>query len=214
MSRLRTGGLGCHCAAAHQSTKLIAVTGGPGAGKSAVLEVAAQCFCRHVGMLPEAASVLFGGGFPRHDTDAGLRAAQRAIFHVQRQAEQLVVEENEVAVVVCDRGTLDTLAYWPGSVESYWPEVGTTPEAELMRYEAVIHLNTPTEAQGYNHQNALRIEDASVAQGLNARTLEAWSDHPNRIIIPSHEDFIEKARQALRAIRAALPSCCHGHSIP
>ena len=38
------------------------LTGGPGAGKTAVLEVVRRTFCEHVTVLPEAASILFMGG--------------------------------------------------------------------------------------------------------------------------------------------------------
>ncbi|MBL0889768.1 MAG: hypothetical protein IBJ19_04065 [Gemmatimonadaceae bacterium] len=36
------------------------LTGGPGAGKSAVLELARLFFCDHVRRLPEAAGIVFG----------------------------------------------------------------------------------------------------------------------------------------------------------
>jgi hypothetical protein len=44
--------------------RLVAVTGGPGAGKTAVLELAARSLCEHVAILLEAATIVFGGGFP------------------------------------------------------------------------------------------------------------------------------------------------------
>ncbi len=55
----------CACESPHQG-KRIALTGGPGAGKTAVLELLRKYFCKHVRVLPEAASILFGGGFPRY----------------------------------------------------------------------------------------------------------------------------------------------------
>jgi hypothetical protein len=58
----------------------VVITGGPGAGKTAVLELVARSFCPHVAILPEAATIVFGGGFPRHTTTVGLMAAQRAIY--------------------------------------------------------------------------------------------------------------------------------------
>ena len=62
---------------------------------------------------------------------------------MQREAEALVIEERQVAVALCDRGTVDELAYWPDPVSTFWEEVGSTLEAELGRYHAVIHLRTP-----------------------------------------------------------------------
>ena len=74
----------CECAAVHERRRVV-LTGGPGAGKTAVLELIRQSFCEHVKVLPEAAGIVFGGGFPREDELLCRRAAQRAIFYVQRE---------------------------------------------------------------------------------------------------------------------------------
>ena len=54
----------CGCAAKHRRKRIV-LTGGPGAGKTAVLELVRQEFCAHVQVRPEAAGIVFGGGFPR-----------------------------------------------------------------------------------------------------------------------------------------------------
>jgi hypothetical protein len=82
-------------------------------------------------------------------------AAQRAIFFVQRELESTSQAEN-AAIVLCDRGTVDGAAYWPGP-QSFLDSVGTTLERELSRYDAVIHLRTPPSDGGYNHTNPLRF---------------------------------------------------------
>ena len=202
----------CECASAH-ATRRIVLTGGPGAGKTALLELIRQSFCEHVTVLPEAASVVFGGGFPRDEDVLCRRAAQRAIFHVQRELE-MTGESHRPAIVLCDRGTLDGLAYWPGSPEDLWTSVSTTREAELGRYDAIIHLRTPTAALGYNHQNPLRTESPSVAAEIDARVLQAWEGHARRYVIPSSADFLDKAARALDALREELPECCKGHVVP
>jgi hypothetical protein len=208
MSEFRVGSRPCSCDMTGHPTQLVAVTGGPGAGKTATLELALRSFCRHVGVLPEAAGILFGGGFPRHPTEAGRRAAQRAIYHVERELEGLAIAETEVAIALCDRGTIDGLAYWPDPPDTYWQQFGTSREAELARYQAVIHLRTPGVAQGYNHSNTLRTETAAEAQRIDNLILQAWSGHPHRVIIPSDDAFEDKALRALEAIRSLLPTCC------
>ena len=45
--------------------KRIVITGGPGAGKTAILELARRDLCAHVEVLPESARIVFSGGFPR-----------------------------------------------------------------------------------------------------------------------------------------------------
>ena len=69
------------------SRRRVVLTGGPGAGKTAVLELIRLFFCVHVRTLPEAAGIVFGGGFPRSDRQVLRQAAQRAIYHVQRELE-------------------------------------------------------------------------------------------------------------------------------
>jgi predicted ATPase len=157
----------CECAEVHKRRRVV-FTGGPGAGKTALLELIRQSFCSHVKVLPEAASVVFGGGFPREDDPLCRRAAQRAIFYVQRELET-AGDSHSPAVVLCDRVTIDGLAYWPGPSEEFWLSLSTTLEIELGRYDAVIHLRTPAQEHGYNHQNPLRTESAGAVDATSSR---------------------------------------------
>lgn len=195
----------CACTERHEPRRVV-LTGGPGAGKTAVLEFVALAFCRHVTLLPEAAGVLFKGGFPRNGSNSRLRAAQQAIFHVQRQLEEGTVEGN-AAIVVCDRGTPDGAAYWPGP-DSLWDAVGTTLEAEFARYDRVIHLRTPADGNGYNYRNPLRVESPREAMEIDRRIAEIWEGHERYEEVPATDDFLEKARHALNLLRAELPECC------
>ena len=145
----------CECNAGHERRRIV-LTGGPGAGKTAILELIRQAFCVHVKILPESAGILFGGGFPRSDALAAKRSAQRAIYHVQRELEEAADADGDPAIVLCDRGTVDGCAYWPGP-DDFWASVGTTRQAELTRYDAVIHLRTPDLTSGYDHSNPLRM---------------------------------------------------------
>lgn len=209
---LRVGSRACGCPEPSHEPRLVVVTGGPGAGKTAVLELAARSFCEHVAILPEAATIVFGGGFPRHATVVGRRAAQRAIFAVQRQLEEVVLGERKVGVALCDRGTLDGLAYWPDPPDSFWAAMATGKENELARYHTVIHLRVPDVDQGYQN-NPIRIESSQEAAAVDSRIAAAWAAHPHRIELAAGADFAPKARSALEAIRALLPPCCHRHSL-
>jgi predicted ATPase len=204
----------CDCCHATHSTRLVVLTGGPGAGKTAVLEVIRKHFCEHVAVLPEAASILFGGGFPRREGLAAKKAAQRAIAKVQMELERLHVEEGSAAIALCDRGVLDALAYWPGDTADLWRDLGTTREAELRRYAAVIHLRVPGDGEGYGHSNPLRTENAVQAAEIDGRIAAAWKGHPRMTEIPSSQDFLEKLRLALVAIRNEVPECCRNHTVP
>lgn len=202
----------CECSDVHERRRVV-LTGGPGAGKTALLELIRQSFCSHVKVLPEAAGVVFGGGFPREDDPACRKAAQRAIFHVQHELE-VIGDSHNPAIVLCDRGTLDGLAYWPGPAEELWSSMGTTLDTELRRYNAVIHLRTPAQEDGYNHQNPLRTESASLAAEIDARIAHAWDGHPKRLFVESSSDFLDKAASALEILRDEMPECCKRHVIP
>ena len=155
---------GCECREPHERLRVV-LTGGPGAGKTAVLELIRQAFCVHVKVLAEAAGIVFGGGFPRDESPEIQRAGQRAIFYVQRELER-AADVGNPGVVLCDRGTVDGVAYWPGP-DDLWSSVGTTLEEQLRRYDAVIHLRTPALASGYNQQNPLRVESAAEAGAID-----------------------------------------------
>lgn len=201
----------CRCTVTHTPVRVV-VTGGPGAGKTAVLEVVRRTMCHHVHVLPEAAGILFGGGFPRGTTPDLRRPAQRAIFHVQHELEATACCD-EHALVICDRGTLDGLAYWPGP-DDLFASVGSSLREELARYHAVIHLRTPPAWEGYNHLNPLRIETAVEAAAIDAKIALAWADHPRRFEVAATVDFLSKARNALAIIRDLLPACCRAHDVP
>ena len=201
----------CECNDPHDCRRIV-LTGGPGAGKTAILELIRQSFCDHVEVLPESASIVFGGGFPRAGDAARLRAAQRAIFYVQRELEAAAEASNPV-IVLCDRGTVDGVAYWPGE-QDFWGSIGTTLEEQLRRYDAVIHLRTPAAADGYNQQNPLRIESATEALRIDARIAHAWEPHPRRFVVEASSVFLDKAARALEILRGELPECCRRHVVP
>ena len=198
----------CTCREPHPLRR-IALTGGPGAGKTAVLELVRHALCDHVKVLPESAGIVFGGGFPRRADDEARRAAQRAIFYVQRELEAVADAENP-AIVLCDRGTVDGSAYWVGS-DTLWSSVATTRAEQLGRYDAVIHLRTPESAQGYDRTNTLRTESALEAHVIDERIALAWDGHPRRFVVAARDDFVAKVRTVLSLLREELPPCCRHH---
>jgi predicted ATPase len=201
----------CPCRTPHRARRIV-LTGGPGAGKTAVLELVRQSFCAHVVVLPESAGIVFGGGFPRGRAVPIQRAAQRAIFFVQRELET-AHEEIDAAVVVCDRGTVDGSAYWPGP-DDLWRGVGTTLAEQLARYHAVIHLRVPPVDGGYDRSNPLRVESPAEAAAIDARIALAWAAHPHRFEIEPTPEFLSKASRVLAVLREQVPPCCREHGLP
>ena len=98
----------------------IVVTGGPGGGKT----TAADLFRRELGeqivLVPEAATILYTGGFPRSQEVDVRKASQRAIYQVQRNLEDAQSAKFGERILVCDRGTVDGAAYWPGDSSEFF----------------------------------------------------------------------------------------------
>jgi hypothetical protein len=170
-----------------------------------------KTLCEHVKVVPEAASIVFGGGFPRTQPLEAQRAAQRAIFFMQRELEAAIMAEN-ASIALCDRGTVDGVAYWPGPGD-LWSALGTTLDEQLARYHAVIHLRTPALETGYNHQNPLRVESAIQAAAIDARIAAAWANHPRRFEVGSSPDFLAKVARVIELVRNELPECCRKHPV-
>lgn len=49
----------------------------------------------------------------------------------------------------------------------------------------------------------------SAAREIDERILKVWEGHPQRIVIESSAQFLDKARRTLEAIRAEVPRCCN-----
>ena len=145
MSVLATGSHACRCSKTRHDPKLVVLTGGPGGGKTAILEMARRYFCHHVVLLPESASIVFGGGFP------GWRHRRRRAPHNERSL-RCSVKWSEWRSMrdrpwsLCDRGSLDGVAYWPGTRRNFCEQFGIRVEHELARYAAVIHVEVPSSA--------------------------------------------------------------------
>lgn len=180
----------------------IVLTGGPCAGKTTISEILVKTFSPRLALIPEAASVLFGGGFPRKSEDGALRCQQRAIYHVQKELEEIYALESKDASFICDRGGLDGLAYWPGDAADFYANVGSSAEAEVARYDWVLHLDT-TGTKEYR-RTPMRVEDYATASRVNEKVKEAWKGHPRRIIIPHDDDFSRKIALSLEVVNAIL----------
>ena len=121
----------------------IVLTGGPGGGKT----TAADLFRREIGekvvIVPETATMLFTGGFPRVGEPKARAATQRAIFHAQVGMEDVQGALYPGRVLLCDRGTIDGAAFWPDEAPAgFFESLETSLERELARYDAVIFFES------------------------------------------------------------------------
>ena len=195
----------------------IVLTGGPGGGKT----TAADLFRREIGdrviIVPEAATILFQGGFPRSQEPLAARVAQTAIFHVQRNLEDVQAVLYPGRTLLCDRGTVDGAAYWPDGDGHYFASVGTTLEAELRRYDAVIFFETAAVGgSSIEGGNPVRNESMARAVELDGKLRALWSSHPRFILVPHNSSFFKKISFGLAALESvvgqlACGSACGAH---
>lgn len=183
----------------------IALTGGPGGGKT----TAADLFRREIGqrvvIVPESATILFGGGFPRSDQLDARHAAQTAIFHVQRNLENTQSALYPDRVLLCDRGTIDGAAYWPAGNSDFFQAMGTTLETELQRYDAVVFFETAATAGiSIEGGNPVRNETLGQAVQLDQRLRELWSNHPRFWLVPHSPSFLHKISSALSILQGIV----------
>lgn len=184
----------------------IVLTGGPGGGKTTAADLFRREMGDHIIIVPEAATLLFSGGFPRSDEPHAMRAAQRAMFHVQRNLEDVQSARFPERILLCDRGTVDGAAYWPDGGEDFFSALGTTREAEYTRYDAVLFFESAAIGglEVVEGGNPIRTESISSAASLDARLREAWADHPNFVLIPHEASFFHKMTRALQSLQDIL----------
>lgn len=183
----------------------IVLTGGPGGGKT----TAADLFRREIGdrvvIVPEAATILFQGGFPRSRKPQAARFAQTAIFHVQRHLEDVQAALFPGRTLLCDRGTVDGAVYWPGQPHDYFNAVGTTLDIELARYDAVIFFETAAHGGiSIEGGNPIRNESLDEAVKLDEKLRVLWSRHPRFTLVPHNSSFFRKISFGLAALERVV----------
>lgn len=179
----------------------IVLTGGPGGGKTTAADLYRREIGEDVVIVPEAATILYGGGFPRAGEIDVRRATQRAIYHVQLNLEDAQAAHYQSRILLCDRGTIDGAAYWPGSPTEFFNLLGTSLEKEMSRYDAVIFFETAA-VGGVSIEggNPNRVESNEQAVILDRKLMSLWSKHPNFVFVPHHPSFIKKVNIGLEEV--------------
>lgn len=203
----RAGGQAGRSAAAERSSNpfRVVLTGGPGGGKT----TAADLFRREIGerviVVPEAATLLFSGGFPRVAHSDAQRSTQCAIYQVQRGLEDIQAARYPDRILLCDRGTVDGGAYWPGGADDFYETLGSTHADELARYDAVLFFETAAHGDhGFESENRYRTESQQEAIEIDGRLRALWSPHPHFTVIPHTASFFRKMTIGLGLLESLI----------
>lgn len=193
----------------------IVLTGGPGGGKTTAVDL----FRREIGIravvVPEAATILFGGGFPRVADPGAREATQRAIFSVQRNLEDVQAVLYPDRVQLCDRGTVDGAAYWPDGPDAFFSTQGTTLAAELARYDAVLFFETAAIGDiAIEGGNRYRVESNAEAVALDGRLRALWVGHPEFHLVRHEASFLRKITTGLAILESIVTAADRSEARP
>ena len=188
----------------------IVITGGPGSGKTVIARaIAAERPDRFV-LVPEAATQVYTILDTRWDKLdlEGRHDAQRRMYRLQLDQEARLAREHPTRTLLLDRGTVDGSAYWPEGPEHFWRDIGTTHQAELNRYDAVVLLETCATLGLYDGDasNFCRFEDADAAVRSSAFLKQLWSGHPHVVHVDSYPDLNDKIAAVRRVLEQLAPA--------
>ena len=194
--------------------KKIVLTGGPGSGKTSVLEYINKIYSGEgykVVIVSETATDLMNSGITFKDGTISLLDFQELVMRLQLAKEEVVdrmieQSDNEKIIVIYDRGTIDNSAYIN---EKEFNEVlarlnNVKTFADLMnKYDLVINLVSSKHFYT-TENNKARSESASDALKLGETTLKCWLGHKKLKIVMPKETISEKINEVLNVINGVL----------
>jgi hypothetical protein len=137
---------------------------------------------------------------------AEVKIIQRAIYQMQRDMEDLYELQHPGRILLCDRGTVDGAAYWPGKhPHEFFEAQGTTLKAELARYDAVLFFESAAVGgMAIKGGNPVRDESPPEAMALDTRLRALWSQHPHFVLVPHNPSFFKKISSGLAAMESIV----------
>ncbi len=195
--------------------KKIVLTGGPGTGKTTVLEKIKEVYSLQgyrVIIIDETATYLILKGIkPFGDEAIDIVDFQELVMRMQlakeevfEKAAKMMGEEN--VIIVYDRGTIDNSAYINAS---QFQEVLTRLNnvksfADLMNnYDLIIDLVGRRDFYTLENNEA-RSEDPDTALELGNNTLKSWIGHSKVKIVMPKDTMDEKVKEVLNIINELL----------
>lgn len=192
----------------------IVLTGGPGSGKTTVIESIKKNFGAKykVIVVDETASYLINMGIrPFGENSIPLVDFQELVLRTQLSKEFVVDKAinflpDENIIIIYDRGILDNCAYiskdeFKEILERL--ETKYTVNEFLDRYDLIINLVSRKDFYT-TENNPARSEDLDEALSLGKKTLDAWLGHKNLKIVSPKDDINDKIKEVLNYINEVL----------
>ncbi len=194
---------------------VIAITGGPCAGKTTFMALAQQWLEKHgihVIVLSETATELINAGFSPAILGFNKFQEELLIYSLKREDYYRTLSHNlkgwRKVVILCDRGVFDSAAYiGKPNFMALIDLFGYKMHDLLNRYKMALHLvSTALGAEDHytRTNNSARSEDVAAARALEFKTQDAWMGHPHHVLIDNSTDFETKMNRALGALARVL----------
>lgn len=196
-----------------QITKIV-LTGGPCAGKTSALEYLSGKLGEYgvdVFEVQEQATVLKNAG--KTPENMGSYAFHSLLFANQLREESEALKKAEKsekgrALIICDRGLLDSRAYVTGEeFFRYSGEHGLNEDKIRNRYDAVFHLVTTADGAEEHYtlkNNKARNEDLEQAREKDRAVLSLWVGTGHLRVIDNRTDFKGKLSRLLEEVLAVM----------
>lgn len=198
----------------------IMVTGGPGAGKTTGIRLAAdriRASGLNMMVAPEAATIMFNTGV-RPDqlgADPSRHVFQDGVYRVTKTIRAACLGIADAlyqgrCIILYDRGELDGLVY--GNHDDIIRMIeadGTSVQDIVNSYSAVIHMETAAKlsaAHYVTHNNSARTVNPQQAVSEDIRVFKLWARHPDVHTVRAMDDFDEKVDALIGAIMRIAPS--------
>jgi len=193
-----------------KTIKRIVFTGGPCSGKTTFTSRAQQIFAERgyrVIIDHESATDLISGGIS--PATMGMYEFQKYCVALQLKKEELCLRaaheiSGDKVLIFIDRGLFDDMSY---VTREEFVEIMKEFDIKLedinSRYDMVVHLVTSAKGKeeaytlSNNEARYETIEEARIADDL---ALQAWNEHPNRVIIGNEDEFEVKMLKAIQSV--------------
>lgn len=198
--------------------KRIVLTGGPGSGKTTVLNSIVNMYTSlgvKVVVVSETATEIINSGIkPFGDDKIEMLDFQKLVLSLQLSKEKIYdeairmyqkVHPNEDILIIYDRGSIDNKAYITD--EEFDAVMQSVCDADystiLNKYDLIIDLVGSKKFYTLENNKA-RSESADVALTLGEKTLKSWVGHPKVKIVGPKENMNDKVSEVVSYINELL----------
>lgn len=197
--------------------KKIVLTGGPGSGKTTVLDELVNNYKNKgykVIVVPETATEIITSGISPVDGTVSMLDFQELVLLSQLSKEKIVnrtllFTQEENIIIFYDRGTLDGLAYvnedgFEKVLQGLkFDGINSNVLKLLSAYDLVIDLVGSKDFYT-RENNKARSEDPDKAMEVGKSTLKAWLGHNKLKIVLPKEKVEDKTNEVIRIIDESL----------